>query len=47
MLTDSCDYRGAVDADDVVLGFLKPPGAGVGGVPLQQVRFRAYTIEID
>ena len=26
---------GALDADDVVLGFLKPPGAGVGGVPLQ------------
>ena len=26
---------GAVDADDVVLGFLTPPGAGVGGVPLQ------------
>lgn len=26
---------GSVDADDVVLGFLKPPGAGVGGVPLQ------------
>ena len=24
-----------VDADDVVLGFLKPPGAGVGGTPLQ------------
>ena len=23
------------DADDVVLGFLKPPGAGVGGVPRQ------------
>ena len=26
---------GSVDADEVVLGFLKPPGAGVGGVPLQ------------
>jgi pre-mRNA-splicing factor SYF2/beta-D-xylosidase 4 len=26
---------GAVDADDVVLGFLVPPGAGKGGVPLQ------------
>jgi hypothetical protein len=26
---------GAIDADDVVLGFLRPPGAGVGGVPLQ------------
>ena len=26
---------GAVDADDVVLGFMVPPGAGVGGVPLQ------------
>jgi hypothetical protein len=26
---------GAIDADDVVLGFLVPPGAGVDGVPLQ------------
>jgi beta-D-xylosidase 4 len=26
---------GDIDADDVVLGFLKPPGGGVGGVPLQ------------
>ena len=26
---------GSVDAADVVLGFLTPPGAGVGGVPLQ------------
>ena len=26
---------GSIDADDVVLGFLKPPGAGVGGTPLQ------------
>ena len=26
---------GHVDADDVVLGFLTPPGAGTGGVPLQ------------
>ena len=26
---------GSVDADEVVLGFLKPPGAGVNGVPLQ------------
>lgn len=26
---------GAFDADDVVLGFLKPPGAGQQGVPLQ------------
>ena len=26
---------GTVDADDVVLGFLVPPGAGVNGVPLQ------------
>ena len=26
---------GSVPADDVVLGFLTPPGAGVGGVPLQ------------
>ena len=28
---------GALDADDVVLGFLVPPGAGVGGVPLQEL----------
>ena len=26
---------GAVDSDYVVLGFLEPPGAGAGGVPLQ------------
>ena len=26
---------GSVDADDVVLGFLTPPNAGVGGVALQ------------
>ena len=26
---------GTVDADDVVLGFITPPGAGVNGVPLQ------------
>jgi hypothetical protein len=26
---------GSMDADDVVLGFLKPPGAGTLGVPLQ------------
>ena len=26
---------GSIDADDVVLGFLKPPGAGENGVPLQ------------
>ena len=26
---------GAIDADDVVLGMLKPPGAGVDGTPLQ------------
>lgn len=26
---------GSVDADEVVLGFLQPPGAGVGGTPLQ------------
>ena len=26
---------GKVDADDVVLGFLSPPGAGTNGVPLQ------------
>jgi hypothetical protein len=29
---------GSVDSDDVVLGFLVPPGAGIDGVPLQ-VRF--------
>ena len=26
---------GKVDADDVVLGFMKPPGAGTNGIPLQ------------
>ena len=26
---------GKVDSDDVVLGFMVPPGAGTGGVPLQ------------
>ena len=26
---------GSVDSDEVVLGFMKPPGAGTGGVPLQ------------
>jgi hypothetical protein len=26
---------GTIDADDVVLGLLKPPGAGSGGIPLQ------------
>jgi beta-D-xylosidase 4 len=28
---------GLVDSDDVVLGFLVPPGAGAGGVPLQEL----------
>ena len=28
---------GAVDSDDVILGFLVPPGAGAGGVPLQEL----------
>ena len=28
---------GSVDADDVVLGFLTPPGAGEDGVPLQSL----------
>ena len=28
---------GLVDADDVVLGFIKPPGAGKDGVPLQSL----------
>ena len=28
---------GTVDSDDVVLGFLVPPGAGQGGVPLQEL----------
>jgi len=26
-----------VDSDDVVLGFLTPPGAGTNGVPLQEL----------
>ena len=28
---------GTVDSDDVVMGFLVPPGAGVNGVPLQEL----------
>lgn len=28
---------GTIDADDVVLGFIKPPGAGTNGVPLQSL----------
>jgi beta-D-xylosidase 4 len=28
---------GGVDADDVVLGFLSPPGAGTAGLPLQSL----------
>ena len=28
---------GQVDSDEVVLGFLKPPGAGRNGVPLQSL----------
>ena len=28
---------GTIDCDDVVLGFIKPPGAGSNGVPLQQL----------
>lgn len=28
---------GSVDADDILLGFLKPPGAGKTGVPLQSL----------
>jgi pre-mRNA-splicing factor SYF2/beta-D-xylosidase 4 len=28
---------GSVDSDDVVLGFLVPPQAGTGGVPLQEL----------
>ena len=28
---------GAVDADDVVLGFLSPPGRGTGGFPLKSL----------
>lgn len=28
---------GTVDADEVVLGFLKPPGGGVDGVALQSL----------
>jgi beta-D-xylosidase 4 len=29
--------RGDVAADDVVLGFLRPPGAGTSGIPLQSL----------
>ena len=28
---------GAIDADDVVLSFVKAPGAGLGGVPSQSL----------
>ena len=28
---------GTIDADDVVLGFIKPPGGGQNGVPLQSL----------
>lgn len=28
---------GTVDSDDVILGFLTPPGAGTNGVPLQEL----------
>jgi hypothetical protein len=28
---------GTVDADDVVLGFIKPPGSGTNGVPIQSL----------
>ena len=28
---------GSVDSDDVVLGFVVPPGAGINGVPLQEL----------
>ena len=43
---------GSVDSDEVVLGFLVPPGAGIGGVPLQslfgfsRVRVRAGESEV-
>ena len=33
----SVTNTGTVDSDDVVLGFLVPPGAGVDGVPLQEL----------
>jgi hypothetical protein len=28
---------GSIDADDVVLGFVTPPGAGTNGIPLKQL----------
>ena len=28
---------GLVDADDVVLGFIEPPGAGTGGLPVKEL----------
>jgi hypothetical protein len=34
-VTIQVSNTGDVDADEVVLGFLVPPGAGIGGVPLQ------------
>merc|ERR1712190_21268 len=35
--TVSVTNTGNLDADHVVLGFLKPPGAGKAGVPLQSL----------
>lgn len=46
---------GSMDADDAVLGFLKPPGAGTNGVPLQTLyafervhvpAFKTVTVEL-
>ena len=34
-VTGQVSNTGDVDSDEVALGFLVPPGAGVGGVPLQ------------
>lgn len=33
--TVNVSNTGTMDADDVVLGFLRPPGAGENGIPLQ------------
>ena len=37
---------GDVDADDAVLGFLTPPGAGKDGVPLQTLLAYVYLEEV-
>jgi hypothetical protein len=37
VFTVNVTNTGSLDADDVVLGFLSPPGAGEGGLPLMSL----------